>query len=138
MYTRQQLAQQLGVSLSTVRRLLQKTFSQPCKVQYNSKNLPVYFYQEDVKTRIQRYVHQRTLQVHNQLKSCSVCKRKVLKTQLIGTRCLQCYVKRASMPLLFGDKPWKKLLNTQIVRRAVSYLQSFIHPTKSATSSDDT
>ena len=138
MLTRHQLAQQLGVSLSTVRRLLQKTFAQPCAVQFNSKNLPVYFYQDTVVDKLKSYVHKKTLQTYNNLKSCSVCKRKVLKEQLIGTRCLQCYVKRASMPLLFGNKPWRKILNSDLAKKAISYLQSFIHPTKSDSSSYST
>ena len=137
MLSRHQLAQQLGVSLSTVRRLLDKTFSQPCAVQYNSRNLPVYFYQQSVVEKLKSYVHTNTIETYNKLKSCSVCKRKVLKEQLIGTRCLQCYVKRAAMPLLFGDKPWKKILNSKLAKKAVSYIQSFIHPTKSDSSSDN-
>ena len=45
---------------------------------------------------------------------------------MMGTRCMDCFVKKACMPIVYGKEPWEKKLQPGVIKRAVDYLKGLI------------
>lgn len=59
-------------------------------------------------------------------KKCSICKKEVPVSGMMGTRCMDCFVKKACMPIVYGKEPWEKKLQPGVIKRAVDYLKGLI------------
>ena len=127
--TRQQLAKMYGVSLSTIRRILKALEIQPEQTLSNIHGQPVYCYSQQAVNTIDKYLQQSKKRLKDQA-TCCICKKKFKISQMMGTRCISCYVQRYTLPLIYGKQVWDKVVNVELVQKAIEKLKSFIPTTK--------
>ena len=121
-YSRKEIAQKYKISLSGVRKLLRENNIQPAKIKFSLKNLPQFLYsQQSIENLKKQKQH---------LKKCCVCGAKQKATEMQGTRCNSCYVKRYCNLIVYGKDPWDKIIQPDLIQKALHYLNSFRPTTK--------
>ena len=48
---------------------------------------------------------------------------------MVGSRCMDCFVKKACVPLIYGKSSWNKVVQLPLLHKAIMYLKSFIPAT---------
>lgn len=125
MYTRKELSKLLGISVSSLRRLLKKFNVKPVCIQTTDKQLPLYLYSQYQVAQLQEALKKAYAEYTQKKKRCCICKQRFTLAEMIGTRCIQCYVQRHCKPLIYGSNVWQKLVNNKIVDKALKYLARF-------------
>ena len=125
-YNRKALAKHYNISQSKLRRILKALQIQPELVVKNSRGLPIYYYSQITVEQLNKYFKLLQQKLQNKLKRCCVCKKLVPQSNMVGTRCMDCFVKKSCTPIVYGKNWWQRAAQVPVIQKAVQYLKKFI------------